>query len=62
VIRTLKEELIWLRDWESADELRLAVASWLRHYNTQRPHQALDWATPAERRLERLAAPIALAA
>lgn len=62
VIRTLKEELIWLRDWESADELRVAVAAWLRHYNTQRPHQALDWQTPAERRIERLAAPAALAA
>ena len=62
VIRTLKEELIWLRDWESADELRLAVAAWLRHYNTKRPHQALDWQTPTERRVERLAPSIALAA
>jgi putative transposase len=31
-IRTLKEELIWLRDWESADELRVAIATWLHHY------------------------------
>lgn len=61
-IRTLKEELIWLRDWDSADELRLAVASWLRHYNGKRPHQALNWQTPDERRAERLAAPIAAAA
>jgi transposase InsO family protein len=61
-IRTMKEELIWLRDWESADELRAAITSWLAHYNTKRPHQALNWQTPSERRAERLAAPVTLAA
>lgn len=60
-IRTLKEELIWLRDWESADELRAAVATWLDHYLHHRPHQALNWQTPIERRAERLA-PVAHAA
>jgi transposase InsO family protein len=53
-IRTLKEELIWLRDWTSADELRAAVATWLDHYHHHRPHQALNWQTPNERRAERL--------
>ncbi len=57
-IRTLKEELIWLQDWESADELRTAIDAWLPHYLHHRPHQSLNWQTPAER----LAAPIALAA
>ncbi len=61
-IRTLKEELIWLRDWDSVDELRAAVAAWLHHYLHHRPHQALNWQTPIERRAERLAAPVALAA
>lgn len=61
-IRTLKEELIWLRDWDSADELHAAVAAWLDHYLHHRPHQALNWQTPSERRAERLAAPVALAA
>lgn len=61
-IRTLKEELIWLRDWDSADELRAAVTAWLDHYLHHRPHQALNWQTPSERRAERLAAPVALAA
>jgi putative transposase len=61
-IRTLKEELIWLRDWESADELRAAIASWLRHYNDKRPHQALNWQSPRQRRAERLTAPVLLAA
>jgi transposase InsO family protein len=53
-IRTLKEELIWLRDWTSADELRAAVATWLDHYHHHWPHQALNWQTPNERRVERL--------
>ena len=61
-IRTLKEELIWLRDWQSADELRAAVATWLDHYHHHRPHQALNWQTPMERRAERLATPTARAA
>jgi putative transposase len=61
-IRTLKEELIWLQDWESADELRVAIDAWLQHYLNHRPHQALNWQTPIERRAERLAAPVALAA
>jgi transposase InsO family protein len=56
-IRTLKEELIWLRDWHSADELRAAVATWLDHYHHHRPHQALNWQTPMERRAERLGVP-----
>jgi transposase InsO family protein len=47
-------ELIWLRDWESADELRVAVATWLDHYHHHRPHHALNWQTPIERRAERL--------
>lgn len=61
-IRTLKEELIWLRDWDSADELRVAIARWLTHYLEHRPHQALNWQTPNERRAERLTPPTAIAA
>lgn len=49
-IRTLKEEVVWLRDWTSLDELRRALAEWLPVYNERRPHQALGWQTPAERR------------
>lgn len=51
-IRTLKEEVIWLRDWTSIDELRRALADWLLVYNGIRPHQALVWKTPDERRAE----------
>lgn len=53
LIRTMKEEVVWLRDWESLDELRVALEAWLVRYNTQRPHQALGWLTPAEYRAQR---------
>jgi putative transposase len=56
VIRTLKEEVVWLRDWESIDELRAAVLAWMKRYNEQRPHQALGWKTPDEYRAEHLGA------
>jgi transposase InsO family protein len=42
--------------------VRDAVAAWLRHYNTARPHQSLEWMTPAEWRATKLAAPTAPAA
>lgn len=54
VIRTLKEELIWLRDWQNEGELRRAVEAWVRRYNDERPHQALGFATPSEYRTAKL--------
>lgn len=53
-IQTLKVELIWTRDWTSIEELRAAVAQWLHVYNHVRPHEALGWLTPAEKRAENL--------
>lgn len=54
VILTMKLELIWTRDWESADELRQALTGWRQTYNAERPHQALAWSTPQERRAQNL--------
>lgn len=56
VIRTMKEECIWLRDWTSAAELQAALSAWKASYNDERPHQSLNWQTPSERREARLAA------
>ncbi len=50
VIRTMKEECIWLRDWRSLAELQAALDEWRRVYNDERPHQALGWKTPSEAR------------
>jgi len=48
VIRTMKEECIWLRDWTSLAELQSALDAWRVVYNEQRPHQSLKWRTPSE--------------
>jgi len=60
--RTLKEEVIWLQDWEDAAEVERAVRAWVRLYNEARPHQALGWKTPSEYRAERLGGGVAMAA
>ncbi len=54
LIRTMEEDGIWPRDCASAAELREALRAWMLRCNTARPHQALQWQTPAERRAERL--------
>jgi putative transposase len=61
-IRTMKEEVIWLRDWNTAAELREAINAWLVKYHTRRAHQALGWLTPSEYRAAHLSKPVALAA
>ncbi len=62
VILTMKAELIWARDWDSAQELRDALEAWLQRYNHQRPHESLGWKTPAQKRAENLAAATGAAA
>jgi putative transposase len=61
-IQTLKVELIWTRDWQSIGELCEAIEQWLRVYNDMRPHEALDWMTPAEKRADNLGIEVNLAA
>jgi transposase InsO family protein len=62
VIRTLKEEVVWLRDWDNIDELTAALEAWRVRYNEKRPHQSLAWKTPSQYRAEHLASRVALAA
>ncbi len=46
VIRTLKEELIWLREWRDAYELSAALDTWIETYNETWLHSALGYRTP----------------
>jgi putative transposase len=49
-ILTLKTELIWTQDWSSLEELRTAIDDWLEVYNGSRPHQAMNYMMPYEKR------------
>lgn len=55
IIQTMKIELLWTRDWEDIAELRAALEEWQLFYNYERPHEALNWQTPAERRNQHIA-------
>jgi putative transposase len=46
MMRTLKEELIWLREWRSAHELSAEVDTWFESYNATWLHSALGYRTP----------------
>ncbi|MEM7173632.1 MAG: IS3 family transposase [Pseudomonadota bacterium] len=47
-IRTIKEECIWQHHFENLAHARQVIGQWIRHYNTERPHQALGYQTPAQ--------------
>lgn len=48
LIRSVKEQCLWLHNFASLDEARQALGAWFRYYNEQRPHQALGMKTPRE--------------
>ena len=45
--RTLKEALVWINDWDNPFEFQKDFHSWIRAYNTDFPHQSLNYLTPA---------------
>ena len=47
--RTLKAEVIGRRTWRDLKECDRAFETWRHVYNSERPHQALDMATPSSR-------------
>ncbi len=46
--RSLKYEEVYLRDYGMIPEARQGIGQWFDFYNHRRPHQALDYRTPAE--------------
>jgi putative transposase len=46
--RSVKYEEVYLADYGSPREARVGVARYLTFYNTERPHQALNYRRPAE--------------
>lgn len=46
--RSVKHEEIYIHDYTSPRQARQALAEYFQFYNQQRPHQALDYRTPAD--------------
>jgi transposase InsO family protein len=47
--QSLRKEFLADRTFQSLDAAQAALDAWVADYNTERPHQALEMATPAER-------------
>ena len=46
--RTVKYEEVYLKAYRDGKEARAGIGEYFRFYNTQRPHQALGYRTPAD--------------
>jgi putative transposase len=46
--RSLKYEEVYLADYRSPREARAGIGQYFQFYNTERPHQALDYRRPAD--------------
>ena len=46
VFRTMKEELLWLREWYSPFELADNLRSWIEYYNRSYLHSSLGYKSP----------------
>jgi putative transposase len=45
---TVKYEEVYLHDYDSPKDARQGLTRYLDFYNYERPHQSLDYRTPAE--------------
>jgi len=48
MIRTIKEELFWLREWESEREISLELDKWVEYYNRNYLHSAHGYRTSVQ--------------
>jgi transposase InsO family protein len=49
VNRAIQKELLYLREFQSKDETRAAIAAWVERYNFHRAHLGIDGLLPADR-------------
>ena len=61
-LRTLKEELVWLREWTSPTVFFEALERWIADYNTSYLHSALGYRSPEAFEAEHLSHATPLAA
>lgn len=45
--RSLKYEEVYLHAYETVADAKAGIGSWISFYNLSRPHQGLDYRTPA---------------
>jgi len=46
--RSVKYEEVYLKDYQEFSDAQQGLGRYFRHYNRERPHQGLDYQTPAE--------------
>ena len=50
--RSLKEECVWQRTFQTFEEARWIIRDWVQWYNHERPHQALGYRSPRQYRAQ----------
>jgi putative transposase len=50
--RSLKEECVWQRTFQTFEEARRVIREWVHWYNHERPHQALGYRSPVQYRTQ----------
>jgi transposase InsO family protein len=46
MMRTIKEEMLWLREWHDPYEVLASLTKWIEYYNDNYLHSALNYKTP----------------
>ena len=48
MMRTMKEECLWLEEWENLLDVKNKLSQWIEEYNAEYLHSTLGWKTPNE--------------
>lgn len=48
VMRTIKEDCLWLSEWKNLDHAKREIENWIWQYNHLYPHSALGYLSPVE--------------
>jgi transposase InsO family protein len=48
VMRTIKEDCIWINEWNNLDQAKRAIKGWIWDYNNLYPHSTLGEISPVE--------------
>ena len=48
MMRTMKEELLWLKDWKNLEEIEQSLRHWQKDYNENYLHSSIGYRAPQE--------------